>query len=155
MQIKREIRNDILALFAISLGGWLMHWRIHPVSSNPFNLIPFIFGIVNTIVVPCLMNIKKTVIIGYLINGVGVILGSIVMVHFSLAAVPPKVTISWLLLRTTFAYVAILIAKLFIAQNILKTYYPGGLGRFFTTIWWIKHFLYFTVAYCLGYLLGR
>ncbi len=156
MLFKKEIHQYIWALILISLGGWLLHLRIHPiVEANPANFIPFIFGLLNVIIVPFLLNSKKTVIIGYLINGFGVIFGTVIMATFSLSALPSPLTIGNLLLKTTLADIFILLAKLFIAQRVLAHYYPSGLGRMFTTLWWIKHFIYVAVIFAAGHFLWR
>ena len=49
------------ALFVPALGGFLLHVRIHPVASNPSNLIPVIAGILSIIGVPLLFAYKRTV----------------------------------------------------------------------------------------------
>lgn len=88
MIFKKELRKPILALLFLSLGGWLLHFRIHHPSANPSNFVPFIFGLLNVLVTPFLFNSKKTVLLAYLINGLGVIVGAIAMAHFSLSTLP-------------------------------------------------------------------
>jgi len=155
MLFKKEIQNEILALLFLSIGGWFLHLKVHAPSSNPSNYVPFLFGVVNVFIVPFLLCRKKSVIIGYLINGFGVIIGAVTMVHLSLSGIPSEITLSWVLLRSTLPFIIILMAKLFIAQRILEYFYPGGMGRFFTTYWWFKHFIYVSVVYLIGYFIGR
>lgn len=161
MIFKQKIEKNIWALIFISLGGWLLHVRVHPTSfiagepTHPVNLIPFVFGVLNIIVVPILFNFKKTVLIAYLINGFGVIIGTITMAHVSLANWPETVSLSYIFLRTTLPDIFLLVPKLFIAQVILNHYFPSGTGRFFTPFWWTKHFAYLSVVYYLGNSLWR
>ena len=151
MRLKKEIKNYILALLFLSIGGWLLHLRAHPISGNPANFIPFIFGLLNITIVPFLFNYKRTAIIAYLFNGIGVIIGIIVMVTFSLSALPNPLTVENIILKTTLANIIILFPKLFIGQMILSFYYPAGLGRMFTTGWWVRHSCYLAIVFILGH----
>jgi hypothetical protein len=155
MIFKKEIRSPILGLFFLSLGGWMLHFRIHPIAANPSNFVPFVYGLVGIMVMPLLFNNKKTVIIAYLLNGTGVIIGAIAMAAFSLSALPPSLTFSGLILKTTLGDILILFSKLFVGQMILSHFYPSGLGRMFTSGWWIRHFFYFSIAFSLGHFLWR
>lgn len=155
MKSNNHVLNLIFVLFFISLGGWLLHLRAHPIGDNPAHYIPFIFGVLNLFIVPVLLYFKKTVLLGYLINGFGVIIGTIVMAAFSLFGLSQPVTFSSILLKTTLADIFILFPKLLLGQMILKQYYPSGLGRMFTTVWWAKHFCYLTIVYILGFYLWR
>ncbi len=157
----REIRREITTLFLLSLGGFLLHLKLHPVSfdpsspENPAHLIPFVTGILGVIAVPALLGSKKTATLGYLINGMSVVIGAIVMVHFTLAAPPYPVTWTNIFLYTTVPYIALLLPKLLIGQSVLISYYPRGRGRMFTTGWWIRHFCYLTAFYLLGHSIWR
>lgn len=155
MVSNKEIHNHIISLFLLSLGGWLLHLRIHPLGDNPANYIPFIFGILNITIVPITLNYKKTFLFGYLVNGFGVISGIIIMTVFSLSALPYPVTFSAVVLRTLFAYNVILLSKLFIGQRIFYFYYATGRGRMFTFLWWFKHFIYLSIVFALGHFLWR
>lgn len=155
MIFEKNTRGPILAIFFISLGGWLLHLRIHPSANDPTNLVPLISGIMSVFIVPMLFTHKKTAIVAYLLNGFSVIIGTIVMAHFSLSGLPSTVTLSYIMLKTTLADISILLSKLFIAHTILKHYYPTGLGHFFTPAWWSRHFLYAAIVYCAGHFLWR
>ncbi len=155
MIFKKEIQKPILSLIFISLGGWMMHYRIHPISENPFYYLPFITGLLNIIFVPVLFHYKKTAILAYLINGFSVIIGAILMAHLSLLRISSSTTLSDMLFKTTSAYIFISSSKLFIGQMILSYYYPTGLGRFFTAWWWTRHFVYLSAVYTLGFYLWR
>jgi hypothetical protein len=155
MLLKKEIRGPILALMFLSLGGWMLHFRIHHISANPSNFAPFLLGIFNVLITPQLFNYKKTVIVAYLFNGVGVILGALAMIIFSLSILHRPLTLTGIIFQTLLADVFILSSKLFIGQIILSHFYPAGLGRMFTTSWWIRHFFYLTIVFSLGHFLWR
>ncbi|MGB8657146.1 MAG: hypothetical protein WCE90_05110 [Candidatus Zixiibacteriota bacterium] len=155
MIFKPEIRKPILELMFLSLGGWMLHFRVHPITANSSNLLPFFLGLVDIIITPQLFNHKKTVIMAYLFNGLGVIIGAMAMVTFSLSALPDPLTISSVIFRTTLADILILFPKLFIGQMVLSHFYPGGLGRMFTPSWWVRHFCYLSLVFALGHLLWR
>jgi hypothetical protein len=155
MIFKKEIRKPILGLLFLSLGGWMLHFRIHPLLANPSNYLPFFFGLAGIIITPQLFNHKKTVIIAYLFNGLGVIIGSIAMATFSLSALPDPLTFTNIIFKTTLADILILFPKLFIGQIVLLHFYPSGLGRMFTPGWWIRHFFYLTAVFSLGHSLWR
>ena len=154
----RGIKKEIAALLLLSLGGFLLHLKFHPVSfdpsapENPAHVIPFVTGILGMAAVPMLLAYQRTAITGYLINGMSVIIGSVVMVHFTLAAPPSTISLSSVLLYTTIPYIAILFPKLLIGQSILLHYYPRGRGRMFTPGWWVRHFIYLAGIYTLGYI---
>ena len=155
MIFKPEIRKPILELMFLSWGGWMLHFGFHPLSGDPPNFIPFLFGLVNIIIIPQLFNHKKTVIIAYLFNGVGVIIGAILMATFSLSALPDPVTFHSIIFRTTLADILILFPKLFIGQMVLSHFYPAGLGRLFTPFWWVRHFCYLSIMFTLAHFLWR
>jgi hypothetical protein len=155
MIFKPEIRKPILELMFLSLGGWMLHFRVHPITANSSNFLPFLLGLVDIIITPQLFNHKKTVIMAYLFNGLGVIIGAIAMATFSLSALPDPLTISSVIFRTTLADILILFQKLFIGQMVLSHFYPAGLGRLFTTSWWVRHFCYLSLVFTLAHFLWR
>jgi hypothetical protein len=155
MLFQKEIRRPILALMLISLGGWMLHFRVHPITAHSVNFLPFLLGLVDIIITPILFNYRKTVIIAYLINGIGVIIGSIAMAVFSLYHLPEPLMLSGILFKTMLSDILILLSKLFIGQLILSHFYPAGLGRLFTPSWWVRHFCYLSLVFALGHLWWR
>ena len=155
MLFKKEIRKPILALMLLSVGGLLLHLRIHPFWQSPSYYLPFVSGLLSILIIPILFNSKKTVIIAYLLNGIGVLVGIIAMTYFSLSALPSPLTPANILLGTTLANSVILYSKFFLGKTILLYFYPTGLGRFFNSWWWIRHFFYFFLALSLGHFFWR
>lgn len=158
---KKETTGLILALALVSLGGWLLHFRIHPVVPDAAgirearNFVPFSVGLVSILLVPVLLWLRRTLILGYLLNGMGAVTGTVLMTYFSLTMLRHPVTLAGIFTGTILADVFIAFAKLFIGQRILLTYLPSGMGRMFTGWWWTRHFVYISVIFTLGHFIWR
>jgi hypothetical protein len=155
MIFRKEIRGPIIGLLVLSLGGWMLHFRIHPITANPSNLVPFFIGLMGILVTPLLFSYRKTVIVAYLLNGLSVLIGTLAMATFSLYHLPDSLTLINVIFRTILGDILILFSKLFVGQMILMHFHPSGLGRMFTVGWWIRHFFYFLTAFSLGHFLWR
>ena len=96
-------RSLLFTLFLLALGGFMLHYRIHPFLVAEKDTVHFsgtfflanIFPLVDVVVVTILFLSRKTAIYGYLLNGLIVIYGTIFMTHFSIAGlmadpVPPS-----------------------------------------------------------------
>jgi len=122
MMFKKEIRGSILALFCVSLGGLLLHLRIHPTSVEASNWIPFIFGVISTFALPFMFNCERTVRWAYIINALAVVVGTLTMAFYSVKHWEGPVTSKSILLQSTLADILILLAKLPLAQIILNQF---------------------------------
>ncbi|MCE5312467.1 MAG: hypothetical protein LLF86_04880 [Nitrospiraceae bacterium] len=134
-------RSLLAALFLIAFGGFLLHYRIHnfmmPDPSNPGQLMfsgtllpASLLPLLDMFVVTTLFIWRRTAAYGYLLNGLIVIYGSILMTHYSIAQfiikdVPPG---EWLL-KSTLPDIMILWTDFFIG----KTLYDLHLGKYKTT----------------------
>ncbi len=88
-------RSLFSALILLGVGGFMLHYRIHPflvadkatgsVTFDGTKLIASVAGLTDVFVVTLLFTSRKTAIYGYLLNGMLVILGTILMTHFSIA----------------------------------------------------------------------
>jgi hypothetical protein len=161
ISFKKELYIPVLVLALLSIGGLLLHLRLHPVpfgagrGENPANLIPFVSALLGAVAVPILLSRARTFIIGYLINGMAVVIGTITMAHMSIAAPPYPLTFPAIVTNTSIPYIVLLFPKLLVGQRILFYYHPNGMGRFFTAWWWLRHFAYLGGIYTLGHLLWR
>jgi hypothetical protein len=165
MSVKTYVKSImLLALVILSLGGFLLHLRIHPASQNPSNIIPVISGILSIIVVPLLFSIKKTVSYGYVLNGFLAIIGTIAMAHFAIAHWLGPVTLESITLKTTLPDILIVWTKFFLGKAIfdLETigYDPtkdkkGITYRYPNMGWWLVHLVALSIVYSLGNLLWR
>ncbi len=154
----------LLALVAISLGGLLLHLRIHPVSQNSSNYLPLISGLLSVIVVPLLFASRKTISYGYTLNGFLVIIGTIAMAHFALHHLPQPLSPVSIIIQTTLPDIIVLWTAFFIGKAIfdleLFGYDPrrskaGVSYRYPNMGWWLVHFVAISVVYSLGGLLWR
>jgi hypothetical protein len=154
----------LIALVTLSLGGFLLHVRIHPVSQNSANLIPLISGVLSILVIPLFFSFKKTIEYGYVLNGFLVIIGTIGMAHFSIVHWPAPATLGSIILKTMLADILILWSKFFIGKALFdlefygydphkakkgKTYRYPNLG------WWTIHLVAISLVYLLGNLVWR
>lgn len=165
MTIRAYVKSTLLAgLIAVSIGGLLLHMRIHPPTQNTSNLVPLISGILGVIVVPLLFTNKKTISYGYTLNGFLVIIGSVAMAHFSVAHWPQPATVESAILKTTLPDIVVLWTKFFIGKAIFDLeifgYDPdrtraGKTYRYPNAGWWLIHLTAASIVYTLGGLLWR
>ena len=123
---RKEVRDLIWAFFLLSLGGLLLHIRIHPPANSLFNWIPAAFGAANTFALPFLFNRRATAPWGYLMTWVTVATGTVTMAYYSVANSSLPVTVKTVILYSTLADIVILWAKVFLAHKILRFHWPDG-----------------------------
>ena len=120
----------LAALFLLAVSGLLLHYRVHsfmvPDTLHPgefiFNgtrFLSFIFPFIDVMVVTLLFTSRKTVVYGYLLNGIIVIYGTVFMAHFSIAeisarSIPPG---AWLL-KSTLADIGIARGDFFVGKAL-------------------------------------
>lgn len=121
---KREIRLPIWAYISMSLGGLLLHLRIHPPMHGVLDAIPTLCGLVTTFTLPFMFNKEKTVAQAYLINLVIVAVGTIGMLYHSATHWEVAVNLKTLILQSTLVDILILAAKLPLAHIILRYWRP-------------------------------
>ena len=165
MSIRAYVKTILLiALITLSLGGFLLHLRIHPISKNSSNLVPFISGILSILVIPLLFSFKKTIAYGYVLNGFLVIMGTMAMTHFSLIHRPNPLTVGTILFNTTFCDILILWTKFFIGKSLFELEFfgyddnrtkKGNTFRYPNMGWWIVHLAGVSLVYALGNLIWR
>ena len=149
----------ILALVFLAVGGELLHLRIHFPLAHSYGFIPFFSGILSVFIVPLLFCFRSTLAYGYVINGFTVILGTIVMAHFSVVHFHVPLTAFNLLFNTLLADIAILWGKFWIGKalfdlELLSTDKGAApTGRYFrypNLGWWWAHLAGWSLVYALG-----
>jgi hypothetical protein len=154
----------LAALIALSIGGLMLHVRIHSPLINPANIIPVIAGILSIIVVPWLFAYKSTIHYGYVLNGMLAIVGTVIMAHFSIAHWPVPATFGSVMLKTLLSDILILWTAFFIGKAVFDLemfgYDPirprkGIRWRYPNMGWWIIHLAALSIIYTLGHLLWR
>ena len=166
MKQKQSIRYLLLAALAvISLGGWFLHLRIHKPEANPGNWVPAVSGFLSVFIIPAMFMFKKTSAYAYVINGITVIIGTVMMSHYSIAHFHGKeLTIYNILIGTLLADVALLWGKLLIGKAIFEIdMLQSGeqlkrTGRFLhypNMGYWFVHLFAISTVYALGHLLWK
>jgi hypothetical protein len=165
MTIRTYVKSTLLlALIAISLGGLMLHLRIHPVVKNTSNFLPLFSGILSVIIVPLLFSSKKTISYGYTLNGFLVIVGTIAMAHFGVMNWPQPSSLESIVLKTTLPDIVVLWTKFFIGKAIfdLELFgYDSGRNkvgvtyRYPNTGWWLVHVTGISIVYALSGWLWR
>lgn len=122
--IPKSVKFLILTHILMSLGGLMLHVRIHPPSESLLNWWAPAFGIVNLFVLPFLFSRSSTVSWAYLINFGTVIAGTVGMAYFSFITWKEPITLYSIFLKSTFPDIIILLAKLPVAHLILLTMRP-------------------------------
>jgi hypothetical protein len=126
---RKEVRDLIWVYFFVSLGGLLLHIRIHPPQDSMFNFTATAFAAMNTFVLPFLFNSPRTVAWAYIFTWATVATGSVMMAYFSIITWDPSkipITVKTVILRSTLPDIMILMAKLFLAHRILRIHRPNG-----------------------------
>jgi hypothetical protein len=123
---RKEIRELIWAFFLISLGGLLLHLRIHPPAQSLFNWIPCAFGLVGTFALPVLFNRRETVAYAYLLTWAAVCAGTVGMSYFSITTWKGPITPVTVIIRSMLPDIIILCSKVFLAHKILRFHRPAG-----------------------------
>ncbi len=154
----------ILAIFFIALGGWLLHLMIHPVAKNLVNYIPAVAGFISVIIIPLLFIFRSTTTFAYLLNGITVIIGTIMMAHYSITHPPQVWTLQTILLGTLLADILLLWGKFAIGKTIFEMEItinhpddPVRSGKFFrfpNMGFWLALFVALAAIYIVGNYIG-
>jgi hypothetical protein len=165
MTIRSYVKSLLITgLILLSLGGFLLHARIHPISKNVSNVIPLISAFVSIMVIPLCFSFQKTIAYAYVLNGFSVIVGTIVMSHFSLAHWPNPFTVKALFLNTTLPDIILLWGKFFFGKTLfdLEIYgydliqtKVGKPFRYPHLGWWLVHLVGLSLVYALGHLFWK
>jgi hypothetical protein len=154
----------VVGLFFISLGGWLLHMRIHPISKLAAGWVPFVAGLIGVTAVPVMFLFRRLVAYAYVVNGMLVIIGTITMAHFSLAHPPEQVGFQTLFMGTMLPDIFVLFTNFMLGKSLfelemLKTEEtPARHGRFFrypNMGWWFVHLFTLSAVYVLGHWLWK
>ncbi|WAC07524.1 MAG: hypothetical protein OS130_15115 [Thermodesulfobacteriota bacterium] len=154
----------LVALITLSVGGFLLHLRIHPFAQNSSNIVPVISCILSIMAVPLLFPFRKTISYGYVLNGFLSIIATVTMSHFAIVHWPSPATLKTIIFNTTFPDIVIVGSKFFIGKSLfdLETfgYDPdrarlGKTYRYPNMGWWLVHLVTVSTVYSLGNILWR
>lgn len=91
----------LTALFLLAVSGLALHYRIHNfmvadavnpaiVRFDSTRFLAFLFPLMDVVIVTTLFASRKTCVYGFLLNGIIVIYGTVLMAHFSIAQLSAK-----------------------------------------------------------------
>jgi hypothetical protein len=165
MTQKQNIRALLLfALVFVSLGGFMIHLRIHPPNATTANLIPFIAGIIGILIVPAMFLANTTKAFAYVVNGMLAIIGIITMGYFSIKHLPANPSIAALLTGTLLADIFICFNVFLIGKSLFEFDMfnaidaPVRQGRFWrypNMGWWWVHLFALSAVFTLGNVLWK
>jgi len=124
----------IITLFLLAISGFLLHYRVHPfltpdkVSQGAFifnksNFLASLFSLIDAVVVTSLFLSRKTAVFGYLLNGLIVIFGTILMAHFSIVDIIAKsIPVASWLTRSTLPDIGIAWADFLVGKSLYDLY---------------------------------
>lgn len=127
----------LIALFLVSISGLLLHLRIHPFFvANPlvpnekvFSLTYFmaaLLPVIDAVFVTILFSKRETAVYGYLLNGLIVIYGTILMLHFSINQMIVKnIPLQEMVLKSTLPDIGIAWGDFFIGKVLYDSYIKG------------------------------
>ena len=159
MTQKQHIKMMLIAgLFLISLGGWCLHIRVHPIDADSVNYIPYISGLISVFVIPTMFFFDKLNPYAYVLTGMTVIIGTITMSDFSMSNLPHKISFSSLILSTTLPDILILWSKFIFGKilfdlnhiNDLNIVHKGKFLRYPNLGFWWVHLVAMALIYSLG-----
>ena len=127
-------RALLWALVLVALGGLLLHYRIHPYlladKEHPglaifrgSYLAATLVPLVDLIGVTALFMSRRTAPLAFLVNGLFVIYGTVLMGHYSIAMLAPRGAgaADWLL-RSTFADIALAWGDFMIGKALYESW---------------------------------
>jgi len=127
-------RVYLIALFLLAISGLLLHLRIHPfMVTNPnipgekvldfTHFLATLLSLIDVIFVTVLFSSRKTAVYGYLLNGLIVIYGTVLMAHFSINEMIVKnLPLKVMFLRSTLPHICIAWSDFFIGKALYDLY---------------------------------
>lgn len=126
----------LLILIFLSLAGFLVHYRAHPIFIEPIpksgifqfsfsNFLASLLSLIDLFIVTPLFLFRKTVIYAFLLNGLIIIYGIILMAHFSVFIIIKKnwpINLESIFIFSTFPQIITSLAD-FLAGKILYDWY--------------------------------
>jgi hypothetical protein len=128
-------RNTLLiALFLLALSGLMLHYRVHNFliadtlhpggfRFDKTRFLASLFPLTDVLLVTAFFMSRKTAVYGYLLNGLIVIYGTILMAHFSIAEMTAKsLPLQAMLIKSTFPDIEIAWADFFVGKALYDLY---------------------------------
>jgi hypothetical protein len=128
----------LTALFLLAVSGLMLHYRIHnfmvedKLNSGTFTIdstrfLATLFPLVDVVLVTALFMSRKTAVYGYLLNGLIVIYGKILMAHFSISEmITNSIPLHSMLLKSTLPDVGVAWGDFFVGKALYDLYTKGS-----------------------------
>ncbi|GAB6183044.1 hypothetical protein [Thermodesulfovibrio hydrogeniphilus] len=127
----------IVSLIFLAFLGLIRHYEIHPfliLSDNEgryqfdfTNFLATFLSFLDLTLVSLLFCFRKTTVYGYVLNGMIVIYGTVLMIHYSIAQIEIS-TIAFLdiIKYSTLPYIALAWLDFFLGKALFNTYMRSG-----------------------------
>jgi hypothetical protein len=127
----------LTALFLLALSGLMLHYRIHNfviedrLSPGNFTIdktrfFASLFPLIDVVLVTALFMSRKTAVYGYLLNGLLVIYGTILMAHFSISQmITTSIPLHSMLLKSTLPDIGVAWGDFFVGKALYDLYTRG------------------------------
>lgn len=128
-------RRALLGALALAaLGALLLHYRVHPYlapdKDHPGLLLfrgsflaATLVPLFDLVVVTALFSSRRTAALAYLINGLLVVYGTVLMGHFSIAMLGPRApTLADWILKSTLPDIALAWADFLVGKALFETW---------------------------------
>jgi hypothetical protein len=124
----------LLALFLLAGSGLALHYRIHnfmvPVKTDPGGLVfdgtkflASLLPLLDVVLVTALFTSRRTAPYGYLLNGLIVIYGTVLMGHYSIAEMTAKaIPLEAMIMRSTLPDIGIAWGDFFVGKALYDMY---------------------------------
>ncbi len=136
----------------------MLHARIHPLKSGPEMVIPFAVASADVVGITLLFLSRKTAKLAYLLNGLFVIYGITIMIHFGLVnnADLGHVRAVGAMLGECF----VLLGDFMVGKALFDGYLAAervGVKpwNFLNPVWWLAHFILIPTVYTVGHVFWR
>jgi len=112
----------------LRIHNFMIADKLHPGTFlfDPTRFLATLFPLVDVILVTALFMSRKTAVYGYLLNGLIVIYGTILMAHFSISEMTVKsIPLSSMLLKSTLPDIGIAWGDFFVGKALYDLYMRG------------------------------
>ncbi len=116
---ERSVKMLLIIHIGISLGGLLIHMKLHPVLESLYYLWASPVNVFSILVIPLLLARPSTAGWGFMLNSGTILIGTIGMSYFTLLNLEKPVTLYWLFTESPLMGIPVLWVKLPVAWLIL------------------------------------
>jgi hypothetical protein len=138
MPVRRTLFS---ALILMAAAGLMLHYRIHNfmvqdkidpsvVTFDGTRFMASLLPLLDLVLVTALFASRKTAVYGYLLNGLLVIYGTVLMAHFSIAdIVAHQIPLGQMALKSTLPDIAMAWGDFFLGKALYDSYMRGDAAQ--------------------------